>query len=214
MARSRPVIISVVGARPQFIKLAALLRRLDRTFDSRVVHTGQHYDPEMSDAFFTEYCLRPPDAGLNVGPAPPNRQLARMVDRLDRYFHRAKPDMVLVFGDTTTTMAGALAAALRNIPLGHIEAGLRSFNLCMAEEKNRVIADHLSTWLFCPTNEATCNLKTEGVRSGIYPVGDVMAETFRLPRRLPAGISGEWWGGHSCLPSEELALMPPPRLPR
>ncbi len=188
MANAKPIVVSVVGARPQFIKLAALLRKLDRAFASRVAHTGQHFDPEMSDAFFAEYQLRAPDISLNVGRSAVGRQLARMIDRLDKYFGKIKPAAVLVFGDTTSTMAGALAASVRNIPTAHIEAGLRSFDLRMAEEKNRVVADHLSRWLFCPTREAVTNLKAEAITAGIYPVGDIMAETFRLPRRRPAGI--------------------------
>jgi UDP-GlcNAc3NAcA epimerase len=185
MKKRKPIIVSVVGARPQFIKLAALLRRLDRAFDSRVVHTGQHYDAEMSDDFFAEYRLRRPDENLAVGKASVNLQLARMVERLDDYFRRLRPDAALVFGDTTSTMAGALAASTHGIPVGHIEAGLRSFDKHMAEERNRVVADHLSTWLFCPTREAVNNLKAEGIGRGICPVGDVMAETFRIPRRKP-----------------------------
>lgn len=188
MAKRKPIVVSVVGARPQFIKLAALLRRLDRAFDSRVVHTGQHFDPEMSDEFFEEYHLRRPNVNLNVGPASVNRQLARIIDRLDGYLVETKPHAVLVFGDTTTTMAGALTAGVRNIPSAHIEAGLRSFDKRMAEEKNRVVADHLATWLFCPTREAVKNLKAEGIKSGICPVGDLMAETFRPPGRRPPGI--------------------------
>ena len=164
------------------------MRRLDRVFDSRVVHTGQHFDPEMSEDFFTECSLRQPDVNLNVGQAPVNRQLARMIDRLDGYLDKVKPHAILVFGDTTTTMAGALAAGVLNIPMAHIEAGLRSFNKQMAEEKNRVVTDYLATWLFCPTREAVKNLKAEGITSGICPVGDVMVETFGLPRSRPAGV--------------------------
>lgn len=189
MKKHKPKIVSVVGARPQFIKLAALLRELDKTFDSRVVHTGQHYDAEMSDDFFAEYKLRRPDENLVVGKGAVNRQLARMIERLDDYLRRAKPDAVLVFGDTTSTMAGALAAAARNILLGHVEAGLRSFDKRMAEERNRVVADHLSTWLFCPSREAVNNLKIEGIKHGISPVGDVMAETFQVPRLKPKDLN-------------------------
>lgn len=189
MARAKPIVVSVVGARPQFIKLAALLRTLDRTFDSRVVHTGQHFDHEMSGDFFAEYHLREPDINLHVR-APVGRQLGRMIHRLDSYLGKINPDAVLVFGDTTSTMAGALAGSARNIPVAHIEAGLRSFDLRMAEEKNRVVADRLSRWLFCPTREAVRNLKSEGLAGGIYLVGDLMAETFRVPGRPPAGIFG------------------------
>ncbi len=185
MKKAKPKIVSVVGARPQFIKLAALLRKLERSFNSRVVHTGQHFDREMSDEFFAEYKLRPPDVNLNIGKGTPARQLARMVDRLDAYLTKVEPDAVLVFGDTTSTTAGALAASMKNIPLGHVEAGLRSFDLQMAEEKNRVVTDHLSNWLFCPTREAVKNLRSEGIKKGIYPVGDLMAETFRPPGRFP-----------------------------
>jgi len=205
MGRPRPRVVAIVGARPQFIKLAALLRRLDKAFDSRVAHTGQHYDPEMSGDFFAEYKLRRPDVCLNVGPAPPNRQLGRMLDLLDRHFSRLKPQAVLVFGDTTTTMAGAVAAAVCNIPVAHVEAGLRSFDLRMAEEKNRVIADHLSTWLFCPTTEAVRDVKAESIRGGVFGVGDVMAETFRIPRRFPvSGFSSRATGaGLGTRPTDE-----------
>jgi len=189
MMKAKPKIVSVVGARPQFIKLAALLRELGRGFDSRVVHTGQHYDAEMSDDFFAEYRLRRPDENLVVGKGAVNQQLARMIERLDDYLRRVKPDAVLVFGDTTSTMAGSLAAAARNIPLGHVESGLRSFDKRMAEERNRVVADHLSTWLFCPSREAVDNLKAEGIKRGICPVGDVMTETFQIPRQKPKDLN-------------------------
>jgi UDP-N-acetylglucosamine 2-epimerase len=191
MAKAKPIVVSVVGARPQFIKLAALLRKLDRAFDSRVVHTGQHFDREMSDTFFAEYQLRLPDVNLHVGRGAPGTQLGKMVERLDAYLGKTKPSAVLVFGDTTSTMAGALAAAARNIPVGHVEAGLRSFDKRMAEEKNRVVADHLSRWLFCPTQEAARNLKAEGITKGVCPVGDLMTETFRLPRRRPPGFPAD-----------------------
>jgi len=132
-----------------------------------------------------------------------------MVDRLDGYLIKTKPHAVLVFGDTTTTMAGALVAGVRNIPSAHIEAGLRSFDKRMAEEKNRVVADHLATWLFCPTREAVKNLKAEGIKSGICPVGDVMAETFRPPGRRPPGVFDK---SESPLPKKK-TFRPPGRRP-
>jgi UDP-N-acetylglucosamine 2-epimerase len=152
------------------------------------VHTGQHYDPEMSDRFFAEYKLRPPDVNLGVGKGRVDRQMGQMIDRIGAYLSTEQPQAVLVFGDTTSTAAGAIAGSLYNVPVAHVEAGLRSYDLKMAEEKNRVIADHLSQWLFCPTSEAVNNLKVEGFRKQIFPVGDVMTETFRLPKAFPAKL--------------------------
>ncbi len=189
MAKRKPTIVSVVGARPQFIKLAALLKKLDRAFNSHIVHTGQHFDEEMSETFFAEYKIREPDKNLNIKPGPVGKQLGRMITGLERYFREVQPRGVLVYGDTTSTMAGALAAATLKIPVGHVEAGLRSFDIQVAEEQNRVVADHLSRWLFCPTQEAMMNLNKEDIATGVYGVGDLMSETHRTPRRRPRELT-------------------------
>jgi UDP-N-acetylglucosamine 2-epimerase len=167
-------IVSVVGNRPQFVKAAPLSRALRREADEVLVHSGQHYDPEMAELFFHELGIPEPDHALGVGPGTPLEQLAAMLVRLEPLLAAERPDLVLVYGDTTTTLAGALAAAKLGLPLGHVEAGLRSFDPSMPEEQNRVVTDHLSRVLLCPTGTAVANLAAEGVRSGVHQVGDVM----------------------------------------
>lgn len=138
------------------------------------MHTGQHYDPEMADLFFDELGIPEPDHHLGVGPGTPVQQMATIALRLEPLLADEKPDLVLVYGDTTSTLAGALAAAKLGVPLGHVEAGLRSFDKSMPEEQNRVVTDHLSEFLFCPTDQAVANLAAEGVSAGVHQVGDVM----------------------------------------
>ncbi len=175
-------IISLVGARPQFIKAAAIsrrIRRMNQESDSRktdevLVHTGQHYDDNMSRVFFEELDIREPDYNLSVGSGPHGKQTALMLERIDTVLQDEKPDMVLVYGDTNSTLAGALAAVKLHIPVGHVEAGLRSFNRRMPEEINRVVADRVSDLLFCPTEVSVRNLTHEGVFGSIHTVGDVM----------------------------------------
>jgi UDP-GlcNAc3NAcA epimerase len=171
-------IFSVVGARPQFIKAAAVERsisKLDR-FRSEVVHTGQHFDADMSDVFFDELEIPAPMHRLNISGGPHGQMTGRMLEALDQLFSAKSPDAVLVYGDTNSTLSGALAAAKLHIPVFHVEAGLRSFNRRMPEEINRVLTDHVSSLLFCPTEAAVDNLIQEGIRTGVHLVGDVMAD--------------------------------------
>lgn len=171
-------IFSVVGARPQFIKAAPIERsvaNLDR-FRSEIVHTGQHFDAEMSDVFFEELEIPAPCHNLHISGGSHGQMTGRMLEALDLLFTEHRPDAVLVYGDTNSTLAGSLAAAKLNIPVLHVEAGLRSFNRRMPEEINRVLTDHVSALLFCPTEAAVENLALEGISSGVHFVGDVMAD--------------------------------------
>ncbi|MDQ1323837.1 MAG: hypothetical protein QG587_1172 [Chloroflexota bacterium] len=189
-------IVSVVGTRPQLIKAAALEPVLRREHDDVFVDTGQHWDEEMAGAFFRELDLPRPDHTLGVGGGTHAQQTARMLERLEPILVAERPGAVLVYGDTNSTLAGALAAAKLNIPVAHVEAGLRSFDRRMPEELNRVMADHLSAWLFAPTPKAVDNLAAEGIRDGVRLVGDLMqdlaarvAAEVRDPSAL-AGIAG------------------------
>jgi UDP-N-acetylglucosamine 2-epimerase len=173
-------IVSVVGARPQFIKAAPVCRALRASHDEVLVHSGQHYDYEMSDVFFEQLGVPKPDFNLAVGSGNHGRQTGEMLALLEELFIEQKPDMVLVYGDTNTTLAAGLAAAKLVIPVAHVEAGLRSFNRSMPEETNRVLVDHLSALLFCPTDTAVKNLADEGITSGVHQVGDVMLDTARF----------------------------------
>jgi UDP-GlcNAc3NAcA epimerase len=167
-------IVSVVGNRPQFVKAAPLSRALRAVAHEVLVHTGQHYDPEMADLFFDELGIPEPDHHLGMGQGTPLQQMAGIALKLEPLLADESPDLVLVYGDTTSTLAGALAASKLGFPLGHVEAGLRSFDKSMPEEQNRVVTDHLSALLFCPTDQAVSNLAAEGVTRGVHQVGDVM----------------------------------------
>jgi UDP-GlcNAc3NAcA epimerase len=166
-------IVTVVGARPQFIKSATVSRAITEhnkfvTNDSLhitevIVHTGQHFDRNMSDIFFEEMRLPKISVFLNINSLSHGAMTGQMLDKLEQFFIKEKPDMVLVYGDTNSTLAAALAAAKLHIPIGHVEAGLRSFNRRMPEEVNRLLTDHLSELLFCPTEQAVNNLKLEGI---------------------------------------------------
>jgi len=165
-------VLSIVGARPQFIKLAPIVREIDsqnqagKIFISHTtVHTGQHYDYDMSQVFFDQLGLPSPDHHLGVGSATHGEQTAEILRLTEKVLNDEKPEMVLVYGDTNSTLAGALAASKMHIPVAHIEAGLRSFNRMMPEETNRVLVDHVSDILFCPTETAVSNLRTEGFRN-------------------------------------------------
>src|ERR1041384_1945327 len=171
---SRKTIMTIVGARPQFIKAAPVSRALAASFDEVLVHTGQHYDYGMSGVFFEEMEMRPPDYHLGIGGGTHGEQTGKMLIEIEKILHSVKPDYVLVYGDTNSTLAGALAAAKAQIPLAHIEAGLRSYNRAMPEEINRVLTDHVSNLLFCPTDAAVENLAKEGITKGVQRVGDVM----------------------------------------
>jgi UDP-GlcNAc3NAcA epimerase len=173
-----PSILSVVGARPQFIKAAPVSRAIAAEgLAETLVHTGQHFDASMSDIFFEELSIPKPAYNLEVNSLGHGAMTGRMLERLEEVFLEEKPDLVLVYGDTNSTAAGALAAAKLNIPVAHVEAGLRSFNRRMPEEINRVLADHLSEILLCPTATAIANLAAEGITKGVHAVGDVMFDT-------------------------------------
>ena len=167
-------IASVVGARPQFIKAAPVSREVRRHNVEILIHTGQHYDEKMSDVFFEVLEIPRPDYNLGVGSGSHAVQTAEMMRGLEGVLEKEAPDLVLVYGDTNSTLAGALVAAKRHVPVGHVEAGLRSFNRTMPEEINRVMSDHLSELLFCPTQTAVDNLRREGITKGVHLVGDVM----------------------------------------
>lgn len=155
-----------------------------------LVHTGQHYDPELADLFFDELDIPAPDHALQVGPGTPTAQLALILQRLEPLIGEERPDMVLVYGDTTTTLGGTLAAAKAGVPVAHVEAGLRSFVRSMPEEQNRVVTDHLSELLFCPTDVAVANLAKEGITHGVHQVGDVMYDAALLFAPLAARRPG------------------------
>ncbi len=169
-------IVSVVGTRPQLIKAAALQPVLRRSHVETFVDTGQHYDDAMAGDFFGELGLARPDHTLGIGGGGHGDQTGRMLVALEPLLRDAAPDAVLVYGDTNSTLAGALAAAKLGIPVAHVEAGLRSFDRRMPEELNRVVADHLSRWLFAPTPAAVSNLAAEGISSGVLDVGDLMLD--------------------------------------
>ena len=175
--------VSIVGARPQFIKLAPVSRALRQYHDEFIIHTGQHYDVAMSDTFFEELGIPQPDVNLEIGSGSHGAQTGRMLEAIEAILLDQKPDGVLVFGDTNSTLAGALAAAKLHIPVAHVEAGLRSFNREMPEEINRVVTDHLSQRLFCPTETARAQAATEGLTRGVEVVGDVMYDVLLQARQ-------------------------------
>jgi len=174
-------IVTIVGARPQFIKAAPMSWGLRTAgHDEFLLHTGQHYDEKMSALFFEELDIPEPDVNLNIGSGPHGMQTGQMLMGIERVLMNERPDRVLVYGDTNSTLAGALAAAKLNIPVAHVEAGLRSFNTAMPEEINRVLTDHLADLLFCPSQTAVDNLATEGITNGVHLVGDVMADALNF----------------------------------
>jgi UDP-N-acetylglucosamine 2-epimerase len=186
---ARLKVVTVVGARPQFIKAAAFSRELRRHHTEVLVHTGQHYDAALSDVFFQELALPQPGHHLGVGSAPHGKQTAQMLERLEPVLRDEAPDRVVVFGDTNSTLAGALAAAKLGLPLAHVEAGLRSFDRSMPEETNRIVADHCADLLFCPTETAMAHLAREGLAARAHLTGDVMYDSLLQHLPLAAGRS-------------------------
>lgn len=197
-------ICTIVGARPQFIKAAAVSRAIAKhnhpvpAFSRRsgtpiisdllpiteiIIHTGQHYDEGMSDIFFRELEIPEPLYNLGIGSGSHGIQTGQMLAAIEKTLLKEKPDWVLIYGDTNSTLAGALAAAKLHIPIAHVEAGLRSFNRLMPEEINRIVADRLSEWLFCPSQVAVNNLAAEGIVKGVTIVGDVMADALKFAVR-------------------------------
>ena len=208
LARSRfsMKIVTVLGARPQFIKAAALSRELRKRHQEILVHTGQHYDYGMSGVFFDSLEIPTPDVNLGVGSGNHGAQTAAMLRGIEEVLLKEQPDWLLIYGDTNSTLAGAVAASKLNVPVAHVEAGLRSFNRRMPEEVNRVVADHLSSLLLCPSETAVDHLAAEGIRDNVHLVGDVMLDVLnwaqgtrrsechadarearREARRVPAG---------------------------
>jgi UDP-N-acetylglucosamine 2-epimerase len=173
---------SIVGARPQFIKLAPVSRALRQWHDEVIIHTGQHYDDRLSATFFDELAIPAPDYNLEIGSGQHGAQTGRMLAAIEEVLLRERLDGVIVFGDTNSTLAGALAAVKLHIPVAHVEAGLRSFDRSMPEEINRVVTDHVSMRLFCPTERAGKQAADEGIATGVEVVGDVMYDVLRQVR--------------------------------
>ncbi len=169
-------IATIVGARPQFIKAGALSRQLGMTdgIEEIIIHTGQHFDDNMSAIFFKELGIPTPAYNLDIHGGGHGEMTGRMLEKIEQILLKEQPDMLLIYGDTNSTLAGALAASKMHIPVAHVEAGLRSFNRKMPEELNRIVADHMSDLLFCSTSTSIENLKNEGITSGVCQVGDVM----------------------------------------
>ncbi|MFZ3311767.1 MAG: UDP-N-acetylglucosamine 2-epimerase (non-hydrolyzing) [Xanthobacteraceae bacterium] len=180
-------VVTIVGARPQFIKAAVVSRAIaaEPQLEEILIHTGQHYDANMSDVFFDELQIPPPWRHLGVASGSHGAMTGRMLVKIEKALLEIKPDAVVVYGDTNSTLAGALAAAKLHIPIIHSEAGLRSFNRRMPEEVNRVLTDHVSTLLLCPTHVAVKNLSREGISNGVKHIGDIMfdATLFAIEQR-------------------------------
>jgi UDP-GlcNAc3NAcA epimerase len=185
-------ILTVVGARPQFVKAFPLSRelRLHDAFDEVLVHTGQHFDWNMSDIFFTELGIEAPRYNLSIHGGGHGAMTGRMLQAIEDILAAENASAVLVYGDTNSTLAGALAAAKCGVPVVHVEAGLRSYNRKMPEEVNRVMVDHLSSFLFSPTSRAVANLAREGITSGVYCVGDLMFDAVKIATPLAMQHSG------------------------
>jgi len=179
---SEATVLSVVGARPQFVKAFPVSRLLRERCSEILVHTGQHYDFGMSDVFFEELALPEPEYNLGVGSATHAKQTAAMMRKLDTVVAVEDPDLVLVYGDTNSTLAGALVASKRNVPVGHVEAGLRSDDWSMPEEVNRVLTDRCSDLLFVPSSRAVETLAGEGISDGVIVTGDVMYDAITMVR--------------------------------
>lgn len=183
-------VLTVIGARPQFIKAATVSNKIRLNGNTEIlVHTGQHYDNNMSDIFFEELGIPKPDYNLNIGSSNHGHQTGNMLIALEDIYLKEKPDIVLVYGDTNSTLAGSLCASKLLIPVAHVEAGLRSFNKAMPEEQNRILTDHISDLLFTPTLTAVNNLKNENVTKGVHNVGDVMYDAINLFKERAKKVS-------------------------
>jgi UDP-GlcNAc3NAcA epimerase len=191
-------IVTVLGARPQFIKAAPVSALIRGKYQGRIqeilVHTGQHYDRNMSNIFFRQMRIPKPKYHLRAGGGSHGAMTGRMMEKIEQILKKEKPDWVLVYGDTNSTLAGALAATKLHIPVAHVEAGLRSFNMRMPEEINRILTDRISSLLFCPTRTAIQNLKKEGVQEGVVLTGDVMFDAARFYRPFAEKIPLKKWG--------------------
>lgn len=177
-------VVTIVGARPQFVKAAVLSRKIKEAkwknkFKETIIHTGQHYDINMSKVFFDEMKIPNPNYNIKVGSRNHGEMTGYMIIEIEKLLIKLKPNFVIVYGDTNTTLAGAISTSKLEIPLVHIEAGLRSHNKKMPEEQNRILTDHLSDILFCPSENACANLKKEGITNGVYNVGDIMHDAFK-----------------------------------
>jgi UDP-N-acetylglucosamine 2-epimerase (non-hydrolysing) len=177
-------ILSIVGARPQFIKCAPLSKELRKKHEELIIHTGQHYNEEMSALFFKELEIPEPDINLGIGSGTHGFQTGQMIIEIEKILVAEEPDLVLVYGDTNSTFAGAIAASKIKQSIAHVEAGLRSFDRGMPEEINRVVTDHLSQLLLCPSKNAITNLQREGIHKNAYNVGDLMVEAVHSNRKI------------------------------
>lgn len=177
-------VMTIIGARPQFIKAAPFSREFRKSGREILVHTGQHYDKNMSDVFFDELGIPKPDYNLGIGSGSHGAQTGRMLEAIEELLLSHRPDGMLVYGDTNSTLAGALAASKLHIPVFHVEAGLRSHNMLMPEEQNRILTDHISSLLLCPTETAVQSLAHEGITRGVYNTGDIMLDAVRENVRL------------------------------
>jgi len=183
-------VASVIGARPQFIKAFPVSRELPQNHDEVLVHTGQHYDDEMSEVFFEELGMQEPDYNLGVGSDIHGRQTAAMLEGIEDLIQEESPDVVLLYGDTNSTLAGAIAGAKMDPLVAHVEAGLRSYNRDMPEEINRILTDHASDLLFPPNESAAETLEHEGINEGVHVVGDVMYDAILWARDIAESESG------------------------
>jgi UDP-GlcNAc3NAcA epimerase len=183
-------IAQIVGARPQFVKLAPLSRLIRQKHEEIIIHSGQHYDSRMDEVFFRDMRIPHPDVNLNAGSKSQTPQTAIILEGVESALLEHKPDLVIVYGDTNTTLAGALASAKLGLRTAHVEAGLRSFNRSMPEEINRVVADHVSDILLCPTATAMENARREGLQDKSHLVGDIMTDSLRMGLELASDTNG------------------------